>query len=149
MMGTMPFILMIVQTHMAQTLTRQHDVVRNVAREALEERLEAVHGYNRTLFESGRETIGEAADPWPDSNESVSETDGTYRNQLNLPPDGIMAPSDIRDLASICLSATAPAAMRSTGERATCTAPACLSEARTRIPSYPLTPDWPTGLCST
>ena len=35
--------------------------------------------------------IGEAADPWSDSNESVSGTDGTYRNQLNLPPDGIMA----------------------------------------------------------
>ena len=35
MTGTMPFILMIVQTHMAQTLTRQHDdAVRNVAREA-------------------------------------------------------------------------------------------------------------------
>lgn len=63
MTGTMPFILMVVQTHMAQTLTRQYDdAVRNVAREA------------RTRIPSYPLTPD-----WPTGSCSTNSTDSAWR----------------------------------------------------------------------
>lgn len=92
MTGTIPFILMIIQSSHSQALAIQHAAaVENIDRQTIDDELQAAYDYNRQLNDSGQNVIGEAADPWSGSGETLSSTDSAYRSRLVVPPDGIMA----------------------------------------------------------
>lgn len=92
MTGTIPFILMIIQSNHSQALAAQHAAaVENIDRQTIDGELQDAYDYNRRLSDGGQNVIGEAADPWSGSGEPLSSTDSAYRGRLVIPPDGIMA----------------------------------------------------------
>ena len=88
--GTIPFMLMIGNSHRNDGLAATHaravetEDAKRIAREYADAR-----DYNQRLYEEGQPVLGEAEDPWTGA--SRSETDSTYQKELSIPKDGVMA----------------------------------------------------------
>lgn len=95
--GTTPFLLMVVQSNTTAAATSTHERKASQAaseqRQRLHETLERARDYNTRLASEQQQVIGEAHDPWDDTDggESLADLDTTYQSQLDFPKDGIMA----------------------------------------------------------
>lgn len=90
MSGTIPFMLIINNSHQSASLAGTHEhAVKNVDTEKLKQEYADAQEYNQRIYEEGQPILGEAEDPW--TGVSKSETDTTYRSELSIPKDGIMA----------------------------------------------------------
>lgn len=88
--GTIPFVLMIGNSHRNDGLAATHaQAVKTEDAQRIDQEYADARDYNQRLYDEGQPVLGEAEDPWAGTGKS--ETDATYRNQLNLPKDGIMA----------------------------------------------------------
>lgn len=88
--GTAPFVLMIGNGLQSARTTDSHErTVRTVDTRRLAREYADAREYNRRLYDEGQPVLGEAEDPW--TGVSESETDITYRRQLAVPKDGVMA----------------------------------------------------------
>lgn len=90
MSGTIPFMLIINNSRQSASLTGAHEhAVQNADTKQLKQEYADAQEYNQRIYEEGQPVLGEAEDPW--TGISKSKTDTTYRNELSIPKDGIMA----------------------------------------------------------
>ena len=88
--GTIPFILMIGNSRHDDGLADSHaQAVRTMDAKRLAQEYADARNYNQRLYDEGQPVLGEAEDPWTGVNKS--ETDVTYRKELSVPKDGVMA----------------------------------------------------------
>lgn len=90
--GAAPFVLMLGNKHMYESVNTSHTTAVNEMDKAhIDTLLKAAEAYNAELANTQSRVLGEAGDPFTQDGSSVSANDVEYNKQLNRPDDGIMS----------------------------------------------------------